>query len=230
MSLYEDAWFMNESLAFYMSTNTFTNPIFASNFDESRECVVDERDRLNHEASTSTNRPWKKFCDSLVFSVRSKIYVLELNFKRHLKSLKRFTCNNFPAWTSARRSKRAAPAVTGSKHEKPSSGVHFEDEFWRNIEPSCKKSLDRQQEKILYRLEQVVQAKRHSQLLFNMDRARFNYGHTSPRVSHPDATDKLDLTSASSDSLSGAAATVHELVGGANITNGLKSRVSFGET
>lgn len=209
-----DNWYapaINESLAFYMSTNTFNNPIFEAQFelDSSQEGEIvsggsgcteqnevgrnqEELSRSSKSSSPSTTckvsngnnnikqeqkqNNWTNFCDNLMFSIKSKIYVFELNFKRKLQRLRRFASGHLPSWLMTNigsiKNHATAAATTTSSGENIYVYENYddmnddeeeeeEDKFWETIQqPYSKDSLNVQQEKILSRLEQVIQAKR----------------------------------------------------------------------
>lgn len=200
-----DNWYapaINESLAFYMSTNTFNNPIFEAQFelDSSQEgeivsgssCAEQNQEELNRSSESSSlsttckvsngnstvkqqqqqQNNWTNFCDNLMFSIKSKIYVFELNFKRKLHRLKRFASGHLPSWLmtnigSIKNHATAAASNSGENiyeyenYDDMNDGDEEEDKFWETIQqPYSKDSLNVQQEKILSRLEQVIQAKR----------------------------------------------------------------------
>lgn len=182
----QNAWFMNESLAFYMSTNTFSNPIFDAQVDpdssqqeqQNEDTKIERSSSLNRSLSSSSTasndnennnkeqqqRYWASFCDSLMFSIKSKLYVFELNFKRKLQRLKRFASGHLPIWLL---NNLNVLGGSGSWRQQATASASFEyedeDKFWEAIQqPYSKVSFSIQQEKILSRLEQLIQAKRSS--------------------------------------------------------------------
>lgn len=206
LSRYSDAWFMSESLAFYLSTNTFNNPVFDEQL--AADLCLDQRQPSSREKvdklESRLGARCSQLCDSLVFSLKSKIFVLELNFKRSLRRLRSFADRQrlrlvpgSSAWSAssqwARRKRvgdRAGVEQTPWMHRTLSSAD--ESKFWRKMDDS-RAPLDAQKERILSRLEQVVQAKRMSE-----QNAHLKLNHLQlirqSRVSH--ASDISDKESA----------------------------------
>lgn len=209
-SNYNDAWFMNESLTFYMSINTFRNPIFDTQNEPfanddtplgqnilSQQQQQQQNDAPNTSATNkeqqhkrfkrfinkshsaiNTKQKLNDFCDSLAFSVKGKVFVFELNFKRRLHRLRKFLDKNLP-WILPNKQTRqrnnehyhSSPNnLYQQDNSHPEGGAagyfDYDNYFWKNIQPSSPKSLEVQQERLLNRLEK---AKRDSQKLFNME-------------------------------------------------------------
>lgn len=193
MLSYNDACFLNGSLAFYTSTNTFSNPIFdVSQFTDNNgnDCKQEEGAAAGRQKQTggqlekdvSLVGRCANICDNLLFSIKSKMFVMELNFKRRLRSIKKYSAKNLP-WLfhqdrraiSGRQTQFYSPTSQfydsqqlEFNQQQQQVPIHQDllynnEKFWRNIVPDCKKSLNVQQEKILSRLEQTVQAKRNNQ-------------------------------------------------------------------
>lgn len=172
-----DAWFMSDSLAFYLSTNTFRNPVFDEQFASSDDCQgssgPEVKGRLGKLRSGLGAR-CSQLCDNLAFSLRSKLFVLELNFKRSLRRMRGFAKRHglklIPAPLDGRAGQgKQVAGCQASMQQTPwmhgalgSASRRDERKFWRKMGDS-RASLGIQKEKILSRLEQVVQAKRNSE-------------------------------------------------------------------
>lgn len=108
----DEIYLMNESHAFYTATNTFSNPIFDSfNVQESPRNGDNQNKERNgqHKGDPSptsskqllisqTKERWADFCDNFAFSTRNKLFVMETNFKRRLRALRRFLDKKLPPW------------------------------------------------------------------------------------------------------------------------------------
>lgn len=174
-------WFMNESQVFYMSTNTFSNPIFDPRVGPSSEEAPAKEVKDSKKGLTRRKLPrlslkqrCSNFCDSIAFSIRSKMFVLELNLEKKLENFRKFANNHF-AWITMRHNKRDC-RKRQSKMESDRMDIR-KSKFWGEISaaPKSRKSLCIQQEKILCRLEQVLQAKRYKQKhSFNAGEAELN--------------------------------------------------------
>lgn len=238
MFCYDDAWLANESLAFYMSTNTFSNPIFVDAQPEPERDAeqpnkepqrVEEpnqrrkkKDVSDGEDSFAHSGRWWALYDGLAFSVKSKIYVLELNFKRELRRLKRFASDHLPSFMLP--NKQRNPLSGAEKWSSWSCSQNraslIKDEFWKEVEElSSRKALEKQQGKVLNRLEKVLEAIRSEQQreqsleqhqhtdgddqLFNMSEASLSDGVTMQFVRHPIVSHKSIMMSSGLTSLLG---------------------------
>lgn len=217
LSNYNDAWFMNESIAFYMSTNTFRNPIFDIHSEQDENEIEnlspiggestttsqvqhqqsdssikvdgqhgcrDKRRRFSKlrvaEYSIATRQKLNDFRDNLAFSIKGKIFVLELNFKRCLRRLKKFLDKNLPRISSDKQTGFSNYNTGPNNYDADHFGscskldkyiaINQEKMFWQKVQPNSAKSLGVHQERLLSRLER---AKRDSHRLFNMDNNNF---------------------------------------------------------
>lgn len=176
---------MSESLAFYLSTNTFSNPMFEEHTQQTapNQAIYDEqRDRQTRKGSRLLAR-CAELCDNLLFSVKSKLFVLELNFKRSLRRVRSFAERQSFGLNAKPRSVHQqnqpiqptpwlSDALETSRCVSHSDSVNGNsrdqrrgDKFWKSIgqAPDSRESLGLQKQKILNRLEQAVQAKRINQ-------------------------------------------------------------------
>lgn len=181
---------IDESLAFHVSTNTFNNPAFDQNLADLAnqvdlaECQITRKgtsksssrivERQSKESGvrddrreTTAGQSFKSsFAENLAFSFRSKLFVIDLNFKRKLRSLKTFAVRYFPrilfqqsaAATSSRR-KNSSDNRTGTSFTNRNKIYDSDEQFWKNIivDPSSRKSLTKQKAKILNRLERALE-------------------------------------------------------------------------
>lgn len=247
MFCYDDAWLANESLAFYMSTNTFSNPIFVDAQPEP-EANVKEPNKEPQRAKQLKQRKskrdvsedgWDSFADDrhggrwwalydgLAFSVKSKIYVLELNFKRELRRLKRFASDHLPCFMLPNKQRNPLSGAEkwscwlSSSSCSQNRASFIKDEFWKEVEElSSRKALEKQQEKVLNRLEKVLEAIRSEQQreqsyeqqqqsdgndqLFNMSEASLSDGVAMQFVGHPIVSHKSIMMSSGLTSLLGS--------------------------
>lgn len=162
MSRFNDAWFINESLSYFMSTSSFSNSVIESDLPG-----MNHHQNI-HEKAEIRFPTWtvrcKKLCDNFNFSVKSKIYVVESNLRGKIRGLKNFFSQHLPC-ISAKYSEEA---------DEPQDG--FEDNFWKYVEPNTRETLGVKKEKILNRLEQVIEANRNCNRLFNMDQPQRTNG------------------------------------------------------
>ena len=266
-----DSWFMNESLAFYLSTSTFDNPLFETSLveDNFESPEAERRNSNKHggegETAAVDRKPkpscnkrskqsaWSEFCGNLLFSIRSKMDVLELNFKRKLRRLRKFASGHGPTSVShngfrtncsepTRRSRRMNESPWLSTMDQCQTVVDkgppssYREKYWRKIGLSSSDSFGVQQEKILSRLRQAVEEKRSSsytgqqksQQLSNMNRGELCDGLAAGVVRFVGYPTTSDTTSLSSHHLSSLAA-VRFACGGASykVQNGSTLRVSF---
>lgn len=164
---------MDESLAFHVSTNTFNNPAFDQDHIESSADLpaspLDHRAEINQKKKKKEDRK-RSFGDGLVFAIRSKLFVIDVNFRRKFNSLREFAARHLPALFE----KKQRSATTSDKRmfansrTRNSNKIHdssSREQFWENIlvEPSSRKSLGKQKAKILNRLEQALEQKRTQQ-------------------------------------------------------------------
>lgn len=210
MFAFNDAWLINESLALHVSTNTFSNPAFDQDHfdgvncgynypaafaqpdtkpitgDAGKENGGDKRNRKEAAGKPRGQRTFTQtsLVDNLAFSIRSKLFVIDLNLKRKLNSLRAFAVRHFPrVFASSSGGKFVGKTFDGGSshkmHGTSSRGACFmnrcrihdsemDEQFWENfVEPSSRKSLGKQKEKILSRLERVLEEKRSQSNLRN---------------------------------------------------------------
>lgn len=107
----------------------------------------------------------KNFCDNIAISLRTKFYVLELNFKRKYDRLKHFAGRQL-SWLR----RVGHPFGFGmnlgylgdfSSEESMMAAEQERESFWKDIGPSSRESLNKQQERILNRLEQMIKENRY---------------------------------------------------------------------
>lgn len=207
---------MNESLAFYISTNTFRNPIFdADNINDSNQenshkqnstlnpnetnlmqCRNDDNYATRSQQPDAKNNNNKLFtgrrrlsniCDNFAFAIKCKAFVWELNLKRKLKDLRKFCDKNLPkVFHDQLFHQQHADRDSIHTHRKPNGRPRrkldkYISSFWHEIEPDSPESLNKQQGRLLSRLEK---AKRDSQKLFNMEKFENHYGDLDDQSYH----------------------------------------------
>lgn len=178
MFAFNEAWLINESLALHVSTNTFNNPTFdedhidsanneapAVGLSSDRSPAQQQSKELGCNKSglqKTTNQSFgSNFADNLAFSIRSKLFVIDLNFKRKLRSLKAFVINHLPSLFDSTTSSRKSVSRNKARFMSRNKIYDCDEQFWENIvEPSSRKSLGKQKEKILSRLERALEQKR----------------------------------------------------------------------
>lgn len=212
-----DAWFMNESLAFYQSTNTFSNPAFDNGSEREYEQSKDEEEEkkkqdqkswLASKQKGSQQKLKPSFCNNLAFSIESKIYVLELNFKRRLQHLRSFADKHLAWMFSSRQTKRsfASRSQSFGWHSDAQaswkiSDKYADEKFWRRetfFEPKSRESLGKQQQKILCRLEHFKRSV--SQQQFESNRPGIN--DDDPSSSNEDCERSIHFINGSGSILS----------------------------
>lgn len=192
-------------LFYNMSTNYFMNPIFAENGTmESLDDSQDERDdyttqhkeeknrrnKIHHYVDTKCQR-MSQLLDDLTLEIKGKLFVIELDFKRRLGSMRKYVRQKVPwIWPSKTREHQRDVKEGNSKqknnndgpthhhndpHLLPSIGDLDQEMFWDNLRlPKSSECIGEQQAKILSRLAYV---KKVSQQLFgNSDGLEENDG------------------------------------------------------
>lgn len=159
----DDLWPVQTPLPFQMPSSVLDSSIYAAYLEHNlflnqNEQYVDcstsyQRSPIRNKKRGKLERKgYASFCDSIVFLVRGKIFVLKLSVRRSFRRIKRLFTRKICA--DGRK----------SNHEfelnLEAGGGSFvrdnRDKFWRSIEPDSWKSLCGQQEKILRRMEQVL--------------------------------------------------------------------------
>lgn len=124
LSTYNDAHLFNESLAYYMSTNYFRNPLYEgedaltsahyqpqgssdSSSSSSSRSQGDEQNtyvQSGHKANKrrvrikfeKNKQRFNNFCDNLTLNFKGKLFVMELNFKRRLNLMRKYLSRTMP--------------------------------------------------------------------------------------------------------------------------------------